>query len=146
MIIVTNRGSGTYSGNLVVGDVASVGQIASTSADWTCTHTALPSGNDFLVCRRPDSTLGSGQSVTLLVTVTMPDLRWVERSIAALSIRAATATLPTISPVSFRSRIVRLARSRRCAAVAAAQISRYRLTEGAPRRHQKNIVPTALRR
>jgi hypothetical protein len=72
-IVITNRGPGTYNGDLIVGDVASTGQITSTSADWTCTHNPIPSGNDAVACSRPNTSLAAGQSVSLRITVTMPN-------------------------------------------------------------------------
>lgn len=68
-IVVTNRGPGTYNGELIVGDVATAGQIITTSPDWTCTHANLPSGNDGVACRRPNTNIPPGQSVKLTVEV-----------------------------------------------------------------------------
>ena len=73
VIVVTNRGPGTYNGEVIVGDVASAGQLTTSAADWTCTHNTLPNGNDSVTCRRPNTTLAPGESVSLRVAVTLPD-------------------------------------------------------------------------
>ncbi len=67
-IVVTNNGPGNYNGELIVGDVASLGQLSTANANgWVCTSSALPNGNSTEVCRRPNTNLAPGQSAPPLI-------------------------------------------------------------------------------
>jgi len=67
-IVVTNNGPGTYNGELIVADVASLGQLdAANSNGWVCTNSVLANGNHTITCRRPNTTIAPGQSAPPLL-------------------------------------------------------------------------------
>ena len=70
-ILVTNLGPGTYSGDLIVGDITSLGQLSATNANgWICTNSVLPNGHNTETCRLPNATLAPNQSAPpLFVTL-----------------------------------------------------------------------------
>ena len=67
-IVVTNNGPGTYSGDLILADVATLGQLSAANANgWICSSGALPNGTSAETCHRPNTNLAPGQSAPPLI-------------------------------------------------------------------------------